>query len=171
MRQNLKYLGIWSVIFLLVLVGYSYRHEVSAVKNRVMAELLPRKGFQGQQGSMSFPIAADGHFHIRATLDGTPMNFMVDTGASHIMLSAGDARKLGIRLDTLRFDRIYATANGRVPGALVRIGDFRVGDMHLKDVIVSVNKVAMNHSLLGMSFFKRLPRYEVHDDVLTLYWK
>lgn len=171
MRQKLTYLGIWSVIFFLTLVGYSYRNELSTVKNRVMAELLPGEGFQVQQDSMSFPIATDGHFHIRAHLDGTPIDFMVDTGASHIMLSPDDARKLGIRMNTLKFDRIYATANGRVSGALVRIGDFRVGEMYLKDVTVSVNRSAMNHSLLGMSFFKRLARYEVHADILTLYWK
>lgn len=171
MLRKLTYLCIWSVIFFLAIVGYSYWHELSAVKNRVMAELLPGKGFQGQPDSMSFPIGADGHFHIRAVLDGTSIDFMVDTGASHIMLSPGDARKLGIRLSSLRFDRIYATANGRVAGALVRIDDFRVGNMHLKDVTVSVNRSAMNHSLLGMSFFKRLARYEVHADILTLFWK
>jgi len=171
MWQNIKYLGIWSVIFLLALVGYSYRHDLSGITNRVMGELFPGKGYQTSQHSMSFPVSSDGHFHIRAQLNGIPVSFLVDTGASHIMLSLGDAEKVGIRMDTLTFDRIYATANGKVPGALARIADFRIGEIHLQGVNVSINKAAMQSSLLGMSFFKRLERYEVRNDILTLYWK
>ena len=171
MWQKIRYLGIWAVIFLLVLVGYTYRHDLSGIPDRVMGELFPGKGFQTAQGSMSFPVSSDGHFHVRGQLNGIPITFMVDTGATHIMLSPGDAQKLGIRMETLRFDRIYATANGKVPGALVRIADFRIGDIHLQGINVSVNKAAMRTSLLGMSFFKRLARYEVHNDILTMYWK
>jgi len=89
MLRKLAYLCIWSVIFFLAIVGYSYRHELSAVKSRVMAELLPGKGFQGQPDSMSFPIGADGHFHIRAVLDGTPQTSSVTPADSDLQSSQG----------------------------------------------------------------------------------
>jgi len=171
MWQNIKYFGIWFIIFLLALVGYSYRHDLSEIQTRVMAELFPGKGFQTGQDSVSFPVSSDGHFHIRAALNHIPITFLVDTGASHITLSPGDANKLGISWDTLRFDQIYQTANGKGLGALVRINDFRIAKIHLQGINVSVNKAAMRYSLLGMSFFNRLTRYEVHNDILTLYWK
>jgi aspartyl protease family protein len=169
-RQGFVYLTIWAGIFLLLITGYSYRHELLAVKQKVLAELSPASGFQKTPDSISFPISADGHFHIRGEVDGTPIMFLVDTGASDIVLSPNDAEKIGIDAHRLKFNRFYETANGMVRGGSIRIADFRVGDLHLKEVGASVNEAEMSDSLLGMTFFKRLKRYEVKDDVLTLYW-
>ena len=99
-----------------------------------------------------------------------PILFLADTGASHIVLAPGDARKLGIAIEDLSFDRVYHTANGTVRGSSIRIDEFRVGSIHLEDIVASVNEAEMGRSLLGMTFFKRLNSYEVHNDVLTLYW-
>lgn len=170
-RQKLTYLLIWLGIFLVFMVGYSFRSEVTGVKNRVMAELLPDKGFQERANSIRFPVSADGHFYVRANVNGVPIRFLADTGASHIVLTPRDAEKIGIDATTLKFDRIYETANGRVRGSFIRISDFEVGGFHLKKIGASVNEVNMGESLLGMTFFKRLERYEVKDDMLTLYWK
>jgi aspartyl protease family protein len=169
-RQGFVYLIIWAGIFLLLMTGYSYRHELLAVKQKVLAELIPASGFQQTPDSISFPISADGHFHIRAGVNGTPIMFLVDTGASDIVLSPNDAEKIGIDAHKLNFNEFYETANGMVRGSSIRIADFRIGALHLKDVGASVNEAEMSDSLLGMTFFKRLKRYEVKDDVLTLYW-
>jgi len=169
-RRNLKYLAIWGGIFLILMVGYSYRHQLSGVKDKVMAELIPAKGFQKNQNSVSFPVSSDGHFYIWAKVSGIPVMFLADTGASHIVLSPKDAGKLGIETDQLRFDRIYETANGNVRGSSIRISDFSIGELYLKDIRASVNEAEMRHSLLGMTFFKRLMSYQVKNDVLTLHW-
>jgi len=170
-RQNLKYLSIWAGIFLVLLTGYSFRHELSEIKDRLLMEIIPSKGLQRNPNSISFPVSSDGHFYIRARVNGIPVMFLADTGASHIVLSPGDAKKLGIEIDKLTFDRFYETANGNVSGSSVRIADFRIGNIHLKEIGASVNKAEMRNSLLGMTFFRRLNRYEVKDDVLTLYWR
>lgn len=168
--RKFKYLTIWAGIFLILMAGYSYRFELAGVKDKVLAEFIPAMGFQKGPTSIGFPVSSDGHFHIRAEVNGIPITFLADTGASHIVLSPGDAEKLGIRMDELGFDRIYETANGNVRGASIQIADLRIGDIHLKDIGASVNEAEMRHSLLGMTFFKRLKRYEVKNDVLTLYW-
>jgi len=169
--SNLRHLAIWAGIFLILIVGYSYRHEISAVKDRVFAELVPSKGYQKTIDSISFPVSSDGHYYIVAEVNGTPIMFLADTGASHIVLSPADAEKIGIKKRELHFDRFYETANGTVRGSSIRIGDFRVGEIHFKEISASVNEAKMRNSLLGMTFFKRLKSYEVKDDVLTLHWQ
>jgi aspartyl protease family protein len=167
--QNLKHLAIWAGIFLVLMTGYSYRHELSTIKEKVLAEIIPAKGFRKTPDSISFPVAANGHFYIRAEVNGIPVIFLADTGASDIVLSPADAGKLGIKIDELRFDRFYETANGTVRGSSIRIADLRIGKIHLKEIGASVNEAEMKNSLLGMTFFKRLKSYEVKNDVLTLY--
>jgi aspartyl protease family protein len=167
---NLKYLAIWGLIFMVLMVGYSYRHELAAVKQKVFAELIPANGYATAPGSIGFPMSSDGHFYIRAEVDGVPITFLADTGASSIVLTPADAKRIGIAVDRLHFDRIFETANGMVRGSSIRIAEFRVGGLHLRDIGASVNEAAMSESLLGMTFFKRLKRYAVKDGVLTLYW-
>jgi aspartyl protease family protein len=169
-RQNLKYLAIWAGIFLVLMAGYSYRNELSGIKEKVLAEIIPAKGYRKTPDSVSFPVSSDGHFYIRAEVNGIPVMFLADTGASHIVLSPADARKLGIETEKLRFDRFYETANGTVRGSSIRIANLRTGEIHLKEIGASVNEAEMRNSLLGMTFFKRLKSYEVRNDVLTLYW-
>ena len=85
-----------------------------------------------------------------------------------MVLSPGDAERLGFDLGKLKFNRRYATANGTVLGAAVLLSRVAVGPIALTDVRASVNRAAMKHSLLGMSFLGRLGRYEVRDGKLTL---
>jgi aspartyl protease family protein len=170
MLQNLKYLAIWAGIFMIMMTGYSYRHELSSIKEKVLADIIPAKGFRKTPDSISFPVSSDGHFYIRAQVNGIAVIFLADTGASDIVLSPADAGKLGIETDELRFDRFYETANGTVRGSSIRIADLKVGKIHLKEIRASVNEAEMRKSLLGMTFFRHLESYEVKDSVLTLYW-
>jgi aspartyl protease family protein len=169
--KKFGYLAIWALIFLVLMIGYTYRHELSAAKGKVIAAFIPAKGFQKKPGSFSFPVSEDGHFYIRAEVNGIPITFLADTGASDIVLSPRDAEKLGMAPEQLDYDRFYETANGMVRGSAVRIADFRVGEIHLEQIGATVNQVPMRNSLLGMAFFGQLNGYEVRDDVLTLYWK
>lgn len=170
MGEKLKHLLIWFMIFVVGLIGYSYRQELSSVKEKVLAELIPGRGTQRGLNSAHFPVSDDGHFHIRATVNGKSILFLADTGATSIVLSPRDAKKLGIRLSELTFDRFFQTANGIVRGSSVRLESFQVGNFRLQDIGASVNEAEMRESLLGMAFFERLERYEVNGDVLTLYW-
>ena len=170
LSQNLKYLGIWAGIFLILMTGYSYRHELNDIKEKVMAELIPAKGYQKAEGAISFAASSDGHFYLNAEVNGVPITFLADTGASHIVLSPVDAQTIGFKTDELHFDRFYSTANGIVRGSSIRIADFKIGGIHLKEIGASVNEAKMRNSLLGMTFFRRLKSYEVQNNVLTLHW-
>lgn len=169
--QNMSYLGIWFGIFVVCLGVYSYRIELSGVKDRILTELVPSKGIQIEPDSMSFPVSTDGHYYIQAQVNGVNIEFLADTGASHIVLTPDDALKLGIDPGKRIYDRYYETANGTVRGSSVRLKHFIVGGIHLSDVSASVNEAPMRNSLLGMTFFDKMSRYEVKNNILTLYWK
>ena len=101
-------------------------------------------------------------------MNGVALRFLVDTGASDVVLGPADARRLGFDVAALDYSRRYRTANGVVFGAPVTLDRVRVGPIALDDVRASVNGAEMARSLLGMSFLGRLKGYEVSDDVLTL---
>ena len=102
--------------------------------------------------------------------NGVPIRFLIDTGASDIVLNPSDARRLGFDASNLRFSRQYETANGMVRGAPVTLRELRVGQLHLFDVEASVNEAPLEVSLLGMSFLNELSGYEVARGRLILRW-
>ena len=167
-KTKFKHAGIWLVIGLVAFTGVSFKDEFTALGSRLLSELLPHRGATvGDQ--ISFRSAhGSSHFVIEAEVDGTPLRFLADTGATDVVISTADARQLGIDPSTLRFDKIYRTANGIVRGAPITLKEIRVGPITLKNVRASVNGAPLNRSLLGMSFIGRLSSYSVSGDRLTL---
>lgn len=113
---------------------------------------------------------AGGHFVVEAVVNGAPVRFLVDTGASEIVLTMADAQRLGFRPETLRFTQRFASANGEVRAAPVVLRELRIGQFSLFDMPASVNEAPLGVSLLGMSFLKRLNGYGVDDGRLVLRW-
>lgn len=81
-----------------------------------------------------------GHFVIEVAVNGTPVTFLVDTGASDVVLTMDDARRLGLRPRTLRYSQRFQTANGEVRGAPVTLREVRLGQLRLFDLPASVNQ-------------------------------
>ncbi len=161
-------LAIWACIALVLLVGYSFRHELTAVAMRVSGEVAPARAIEGKDGALSFRRGGDGHFHVEVDVEGVPIRFMVDTGATDIVLAPRDAERLGFDLAALSFTQRYRTANGIGWGAPVTLGSLSLGGVRFRAVRASVNGAAMDRSLLGMAFLDRFSSYEVRGDTLTL---
>jgi aspartyl protease family protein len=111
-----------------------------------------------------------GHFVIEALVNGVPIDFMVDTGASDIVLTLDDAATLGFAPHALDFSQRFRTANGIVRAAPVRLREVRVGQFSLYDLAASVNEAPIGISLLGMRFLDQLDGYAVEDGRLILRW-
>ena len=111
-----------------------------------------------------------GHFLVEAVVNGVPVDFLVDTGASHVVLSLQDARRLGFTPDHLQFTQQFQSANGTVRAAPVALRELRIGQLRLFDLEASVNGGPLPISLLGMSFLQRLSSYEVARGRLILRW-
>ena len=113
---------------------------------------------------------AGGHFVVEAVVNGAPVTFLVDTGASSVVLTMEDAERVGFRPESLRFTERFASANGEVRAAPVVLRELRVGQFSVFDMPASVNEAPLRVSLLGMSFLRRLHGYGVEDGRLILRW-
>jgi aspartyl protease family protein len=160
--------AVWCGLMLVVVVGYGYRAELSAVVARTSANLLPGRGQVIDSHTISFPIAREHQFWIEAVANVTTLRFLVDTGASGIVLTKADAMRLGFSLDKLSFDEVFNTANGRTRGAPIVLDQLRIGPIVLDHVRASVNEGELQQSLLGMQFLAQMTKIEITGDVLTL---
>jgi aspartyl protease family protein len=167
-RRAAGQLGIWIGIAVALLLGYSYRAEVSDAGRRISALLMPAQGEAVGGQTMRFTLEADRQFHVKAMVGGIPVYFLVDTGASDVLVSQADARRLGIDPGSLSYSQLYRTASGTARGAPVTLPEIDIGTIRVTDVNASVSEGDTDGSLLGMSFLSRLSGYEVNGDTLTL---
>ena len=159
-----KMAGLWAVIIAGIATFYLYRSDFGG---RFMSALDPSGVISTEEGLMVHR-ARDGHFWLKARMNGVPLRFMVDTGASNVVLSPDDARKIGINMGLLRYDGRASTANGEVRYARATVSSMRLGDAELYDVPVTINGAEMHGSLLGMSVLRKFSSVEFRGDTLIL---
>jgi aspartyl protease family protein len=132
-----------------------------------------RRQIQPQQavlnaGTITVPRATDGHFYLMLEVNGHPTRFVVDTGATAIVLTRSAAQAAGIDTDGLIFSGRANTANGTVETAPVRLDTLSLGEALDTDVRAVVNNGEMFESLLGMSYLNRYSRIEISNGQLVL---
>jgi len=159
---------LWVVVGLLLVIGYSYRFEISTVADRVMAELVP--GHVISHGrTVEVARSSAGEFAITAQINGARVHMVLDTGASSVVLTQSDARAAGLPLDLLDYSVTIDTANGRTRAAQVTLDRIGVGSLEEKSVeALVVQPGQLKTSLLGMSFLNRLQSWQVDGDRLVL---
>jgi len=119
-------------------------------------------------GETRIPLSADGHYWIKAKLNGVPLRLMVDTGATVTALSGDVAEAAGVEPDRLRPDAMVETANGTVPAAPARIDELRFGSVVARDLDAIVLPGEGGPNVIGMNFLTRLKGWRVEDGVLIL---
>lgn len=128
-------------------------------------------GYSETYGSeLSVPAGRHGHFFVDATVDGAPIRFLIDTGATFVVLSGETAADLGIRPASHEYTVRMQTANGIIESAPVTLRQVRVGNFTAREVEALVTESPLGGALLGLSFLKRLQSYEVRRDRLILRW-
>ena len=160
--KSLQMALVWGMIFMGCMAIYGLWGDISRDYGR---KSLP---ITQQDGAIALPRASDGHYYVTANVNGTEIEFLVDTGASDIVLSRADAARIGFDLDKLAFLGSARTANGVVPIAYGRLKTMRLGHHIDQAVSVSINGGEMDKSLLGMSYLGRFGRIEMTQDQLIL---
>lgn len=123
----------------------------------------------GFSGEVRLKADRRGHFIFTGKVDGRPMTFMADTGASMVALTYEDARRAGLSPQSLDFSARVSTANGIARVAPVVLSRVRVGSITLRNVQAAVaEKGALHINLLGMSFLGRLDSFNLRGDELVL---
>ena len=110
-----------------------------------------------------------GHFKTEARIDGRYVDFLVDTGASTVVLRETDAARAGIRPRPSDYTATVSTANGKIKAAPAKLDRIEVGGITVYDVpaLVLPDEV-LGQNLLGTSFLSRLKRYEYANGRLVL---
>lgn len=159
--QTLRMMLVWVMIFMGVIAIYGLWDDI---RNEVM----PQQAVLEDGARIEVPRGRGGHFHLTLNVNGTPIDFLVDTGASDIVLSQADARRVGLDPDTLAYLGTANTANGNVKLAYTRLDSISLGPIRFENVEATVNGGQMDGSLLGMSFLRRFDRLEMSRDLLVL---
>jgi aspartyl protease family protein len=116
-------------------------------------------------------ITADhyGHFSADFRLNGRSVGAMVDTGATLVALNTSTARRIGIKVMPADFKYKVRTANGETRVARASIDRLQIGRILVEDVdAVVLDDRALDSTLIGISFLKRLAKYHVENGSLLL---
>ena len=167
----LKATVVWAIAFAVLVGAYSFGPELGSLKDRLMVALLPGTlvpvGNDADNRFMALR-GADDHFHLDGSIDGTPVSFMVDTGASIVAMDRATARKIGIDISRLRFSQKVMTANGMSSAAPVTLKTVKVGGIVRQDVQAAVTDGDFGTTLLGMSFLNTLTSFDFRGGRLIL---
>jgi aspartyl protease family protein len=171
--SRMGHLFIWALIAVALAIAYAYRAPLSRFAAPVLQELDPSRVVEvtNPDGETELVIArrSDGHFHLDADVNGAPVRFLVDTGASGTVLTVADATRSGIDTDALAFNRPVQTANGTAYYARATLGSLEIGPWRLSDVPVGVMRdEALGVSLLGMSTIDRFASWRIEGDRMVL---
>lgn len=158
--KTLRQAAAWGLIFLgaIALAGLW-----GDIRNAVSPQARMLEG-----GRIEVPVGNDGHYHLTAQVNGTPVQFVIDTGASSIALGPGDATRVGIDPDALAYVGQARTANGVVETAPVTLDSVTLGEINDKSVPAMVLRSDLDQSLMGMSYLSRFARVSIEGNLLIL---
>jgi|CXWK01.1.fsa_nt_gi aspartyl protease family protein len=139
------------------------------VARQVTTAATPAGTSSGGPAAVMIRKDQSGRFLVRGAVNAAAVEFLLDTGATTVMLRHSDAEKAGVDMKGLTFNTPVVTANGTAYAAAVRLRSVAVGPVHAGDVeALVVPAGSLNESLLGMSFLRRLGSYDLKGDFLTL---
>jgi len=159
--RKLQYLAAWGLIFLGVIAAVGLWGDIRQT-------VMPRQAVFADEGRVELPRAPDGHYYVSLEINGVPTRFVVDTGATGMVLTRKDAERAGLEAGDLVFQGQASTANGLVQTAPVRLKQVALGPFTDRNLRAYVNQGEMKTSLLGMSYLQRFSRLEIADGKLVL---
>ena len=151
---------VWVLIFVGVVAA-------AGMWSDIRRDVLPRQSVLSD-GRIEVPRRSDGHYELSVFLNDTPVKFLVDTGASQIVLTKDDATRIGIDTSELAYVGTAYTANGPVGTAPIWINELRLGPWTEADVRAVVNEGDLFQSLLGMDYLSRIGRIEIEGGRMIL---
>lgn len=156
-------LGLMGVLLLVVL-------QLSRLDSRfdmAVPQLgLPKQVVEGRETRV--PMAPDGHFWLRATVNGVPANFLVDTGATLTAVSAETADRIGLEPREAGIPVRMQTANGSVTAQLTTIDEFRFGNVAARGIDAIIAPGLGPTNVIGMNVLSRLASWRVEGRTLIL---
>lgn len=147
---------LWTAVWLGVLFGGYLLADRLTAPPPVVRAVAPGKE------AIAVPVALDGHYYIDGAINGTPVRFMVDTGASYVSVGPLFAREAGLRDGIPGY---FNTANGMTEGLVVKNQTVRADAFEVSGLSIAVMPAHMGEALLGQNFLRH---FEVIQSAGTL---
>lgn len=158
-----------------VLGGTAYGPALAAGMIRSIPFLAPilepghePRATEGSDHVIRIKADSNGHYYVKGSADGVPLEFMIDTGASYIVLTKEAAERLHV--GPLSFDLTTNTANGPIQNAQITIRKLTIGTYTASDIPAVVNGGPLDEPLLGMSWLRLFRSIEIENGVMTLHY-
>jgi aspartyl protease family protein len=162
LNRTLQQMILWVFLFAGAVLLYSVRDDL-----RLAVGPDARVQVSGEQVILA--RATDGHYYATLGVNGESVVFVVDTGATDMVLSRSDAVRVGIDPESLDYFGRARTANGEVRTARVRLDRVQLGPFEDSRVTAWVNDGELDTSLLGMGYLQRFAKIEISGNRMILH--
>jgi len=169
---NFLWLGFAAAMFI-IFVPRAHEHATSRYQ-RVRAEVPPppppssAKALAWYADETVVNREPDGHFYADANVEGTPIHFLIDTGASMVALTGSDASSAGLSWDDDHLQIVGQGASGPIYGVPATLDKVSLGDFTRHDVAAVIVPSGLPVSLLGQSFLSQMGKLDISGDRMTL---
>lgn len=154
----------WIAIFGAGFVLFTFRDDLGYVAQRLRAEASGVPVVEGQQ--IRIPMAIDGHFWVEASLNGVPVKFLVDSGATMTTIGRATAESAGVAVSANR-TQVVRTGNGMLRVSTGRADTLAIGPIERSSVGLHVTENE-DLNVLGMNYLSTMNRWGVEGRWLIL---
>lgn len=158
----------WIAIFAALFVIFSFRYEFQSIWERVKADFSGSAGQTISGEAIAIRRQDDGHYWLQVSINGNPVRFMIDSGATTTAVNANTAADTDVEVDSNGFPIIIETANGRVTAKRGSIKTLQIGPHKISDHHVVVSDSFGDTNVLGMNFLDSVQSWKVEGNVMTL---
>lgn len=163
----MKMFASWVLIFAAAFVIFTFKDEFAALGDRLLVSVRGGEAVATAPGETRVRIAADGHFWVEAQLNGQPVRFLVDSGATTTSISLETAQRVGITPQP-GLPVVVNTANGMVNAQRGRAQSLQVGNIMRENVAVHISESFGDMNVIGMNFLSSLRSWSVEGRTLIL---
>jgi len=161
LAQGVQQAILWVFLFAGSILLYGLKDDLSR-------QVFPAQATMVSGDRIALNRAADRHFYANLKINGQNVVFLVDTGATDVVLTRKDAERVGIDVAALKYLGTAYTANGPVQTARIKLNKVQFGDQTDRNVTAWVNNGQMDTSLLGMAYLSRYSSIEIKGDTMYL---
>ena len=165
--QTLKMALAWLLIFAAGFAIFALRDDFRALGGRIMAEIRGEAGQETKGGELRIRRSDDGHFWVNGEVNGRPVRFLVDSGATVTTLTSETAGRAGVA-PRGGFGVMVETANGTTVVDRGRAETLRIGPIERRDVAVHISSTLGDTNVLGMNYLSTLSSWGVEGRTLVL---
>lgn len=171
-RFPMAYVGkaalAWIAIFAALFAIFSFRFEFISIWERVKADISGTSGQTVSSEVIELRRQDDGHYWLQAEVNGNPVRFMIDSGATISAMNAQTAADTGVDVDSNGYPMILDTANGRVAAKRGYVKRLEIGSHAIVDHKVVVSENFGDTNVLGMNFLDSMKSWKVERNMMVL---